>query len=171
MNTDINIIENFLSQEDFKVIQQTIYSSNITWARGRIHSGYPLFHFCHHFYSGNEPVSNYFGMLAPCLGQLQALSLIRIKANLLTRTDVRIINPLHTDVNKAPPHCKTAILYLNTNDGYTCFEDMSKVDSVANRVVIFPTNLKHAGTTNTDKDIQDRCVINFNYFELEREKE
>ena len=51
---------------------------------------------------------------------------------------------------------------MNTNDGYTEFEDGTKVESVANRLVTFPANLKHTGTSCTDE--KTRIVINFNYF-------
>ena len=56
----------------------------------------------------------------------------------------------------------TAIFYINTNNGYTEFEDGTRVESVANRIVNFPANLKHRGTRCTDQKI--RIVINFNYF-------
>jgi len=55
-------------------------------------------------------------------------------------------------------------LYVNTNNGYTKFEDGTKVESVANRLVTFPANMKHKGTSCTDEKI--RVVINFNYFTL-----
>ena len=50
---------------------------------------------------------------------------------------------------------------LNDNDGYTIFEDGTKVESVANRLVTFPSQTKHAGTTCSDQ--VSRVVINFNY--------
>ena len=56
----------------------------------------------------------------------------------------------------------TSIFYVNTNNGYTKFEDGTKVESVANRMVTFPSNMKHTGTSCTDERI--RVVINFNYF-------
>ena len=56
----------------------------------------------------------------------------------------------------------TSIFYVNTNDGYTLFEDGTKVESVANRMLSFPANMRHTGTTCTDQQI--RIVINFNYF-------
>ena len=56
----------------------------------------------------------------------------------------------------------TSIFYVNTNNGYTKFEDGTKVESVANRMVTFPANMKHTGTSCTDEKI--RVVINFNYF-------
>ena len=57
---------------------------------------------------------------------------------------------------------KTGILYLNTNDGYTEFEDGKIVNSVANRFVEFPSNILHRGVSQTDTEW--RSVINFNYF-------
>ena len=56
----------------------------------------------------------------------------------------------------------TAIYYLNTNNGFTKFENGDKVNSVANRIVIFDSNLKHTGTSCTDS--YARLLINFNYF-------
>ena len=56
----------------------------------------------------------------------------------------------------------TSIFYMNTNNGYTKFEDGTKVESVANRMVTFPANMKHAETSCTDEKI--RVVINFNLF-------
>ena len=55
----------------------------------------------------------------------------------------------------------TAILYINTNDGYTVFEDGTKIDSVANRICIFPYYLKHSGTTCTNAN--RRIALNINY--------
>ncbi len=57
---------------------------------------------------------------------------------------------------------KTSIFYVNTNNGYTKFEDGTIVESVANRMVIFPANIKHTGTTCSDE--KRRVVINFNYY-------
>jgi hypothetical protein len=50
---------------------------------------------------------------------------------------------------------------MNTCNGYTLFEDGTKVESVANRIVTFPNSMKHTGTTTTDSEY--RMVINFNY--------
>ena len=58
----------------------------------------------------------------------------------------------------------TSIFYVNSNNGYTVFEDGTKVESVANRFVSFPANMKHKGTSCTDEKI--RVVINFNYFKM-----
>ena len=57
---------------------------------------------------------------------------------------------------------KTAIFYINTNNGYTEFQSGVRVSSVANRVCIFDSNLKHRGVTRTEGEHQ-RVVVNFNY--------
>ena len=83
----------------------------------------------------------------------------RIKANLNPRHHKIIKHGFHTDVDY---ECNTAIFYLNTNNGYTEFEDGNKVPSVANRMIIFPSTVRHSGTTCTDA--KRRVLINFNYF-------
>ena len=50
---------------------------------------------------------------------------------------------------------------MNTNNGYTEFENGTTVESEENRMVVFPAEMKHRGTSCTDKKI--RVVINFNY--------
>ena len=55
----------------------------------------------------------------------------------------------------------TAIFYVNSNNGYTEFENGAIVESEENRMVVFPAEMKHRGTSCTDKKI--RVVINFNY--------
>jgi len=85
----------------------------------------------------------------------------RIKANLLTRTSEIEVNRFHTDIQRDSDQYTTSILYMNTNNGYTEFENGWKIESVANRLITFPAGLKHRGTSCTDKKI--RVVINFNY--------
>ena len=87
--------------------------------------------------------------------------LLRIKANLLTRTNNIVINKFHKDFNNKNK-LTTAIYYINTCNGYTLFKDGTKIKSVSNRFVSFDSNLEHTGTSCTDENI--RVVINFNYF-------
>ena len=55
-----------------------------------------------------------------------------------------------------------AIYYVNSNDGYTEFRDGTKVESIANRLAIFPSTMEHTGSTCTNTKF--RCVINFNFY-------
>ena len=106
-------------------------------------------------------------ILADVYSKLNIAVLIKAKANFNIVTDEIIEHGLHIDVEQIAGICTTAILYLNTNNGYTIFEDGTKVESLANRLVKFPTGTKHSGTSCTD--IRNRMVINFNYIEMKEE--
>ena len=70
-----------------------------------------------------------------------------------------MIHGYHTDF---PFECKTAIFYINSNNGLTLFKNGQIIESVENRMVIFNSQLEHTGTTSTDT--KNRIVVNFNYF-------
>ena len=102
-------------------------------------------------------------------------TLVRVKSNMNLKTSKIVKHGLHIDLVGAvdfdnpttsiPKYfdgARTAIFYLNSNDGYTEFEDGTRIESVANRIVSFPYYMKHTGTTCTDQPF--RSVINFNYF-------
>jgi hypothetical protein len=58
---------------------------------------------------------------------------------------------------------KTAIYYLNTNNGATRFEDGTEISSVENRFVVFDSDNSHTAVSCTDQ--KARFLINFNYYE------
>ena len=109
--------------------------------------------------------SKYYDLFSFIFDSLNAKKLYRIKANLITRTPRKEIGIFHTDIpsNLKSPQDEytTSILYMNTNDGYTEFENGHRVESVANRFITFPEVTNHRGTSCTDK--RTRTVINFNY--------
>ena len=124
-----------------------------------------LFYMTHLLYDGNEPRSGLYKNLFPLLEKLKMKSLIRIKANLFPNTEILHEHPLHTDDNFSH---SAAILSLNTCDGYTKLKDGTKIDSVANRVLLFDPNEKHCSTTTTN-DVA-RFNININYIQEENRK-
>lgn len=115
--------------------------------------------FVHTLYAENIGVtSDFFRHMTPLLQRINVKNLIRIKANLGLRTDEHIEGGWHTDFDF---DCKTAIFYLNTNNGYTLLEDDTKVESVANRFVTFDSSVEHSGVSHTDTKV--RCLLNINY--------
>ena len=118
------------------------------------------FQFTHVFYMRGRPASDYFSIVEPLIERIGVRALIKIKANLVTRAEHIQAHGMHTDVNF--PDSKTAVYYVNSNDGYTEFADGTKVSSVANRLVAFPASVPHTGTSCTDA--KTRVVININYF-------
>ena len=182
----MKIEDNFLDQKIFDELQAFMIGWNFDWyynAGANIEyvdsDGVisvipdPLnnlnFMFFHVFYLQDRPCSpcsSNFDNLIPILDKILPMSLWRIKANLLTRSSNIIENEFHVDIGviseEKLKQWTTSIFYMNTNNGYTEFEDGTKVESVANRLVKFPANLKHRGTSCTDE--KTRVVINFNYF-------
>ena len=74
-------------------------------------------------------------------------------------------NHYHTDLEfqGSPATATTAVYYINENDGGTQFEHDGKIiKSVANRMVIFNSNLKHRTVKHTN-GVPFRYVLNINY--------
>ena len=57
----------------------------------------------------------------------------------------------------------TAIFYLNTNNGFTEFKDGDIINSVRNRLIMFPANTSHRAVGQSD--VNQRIVLNFNFIE------
>jgi hypothetical protein len=113
--------------------------------------------FIHAFYLNHKTNSNW--NIDPLIKKLNPAAIIRVKANLNVRENKILRYGFHIDTKY---DSKTAIYYLNSNNGYTLFADGTKVESIANRIVIFNSLTPHTGTTCTD--VKRRMVINLNYF-------
>ena len=165
----MKIEDYFLEEKEFVPIQKVLMSGQFAWFyMDMIDDGEDIdkFQFIHNLYFNHAPTSEFLKTVEPILKKLNPMSLWRIKANLLIRTPNIVENTFHVDISdfseEKLKQWTTSILYINTNNGYTKFEDGTKVESVANRMVIFPSNMKHTGTSCTDE--KTRVVINFNYF-------
>ena len=118
------------------------------------------FQFTHTFYKENSVHSDFFKYLNPILKIIKPSIIIRLKANLLTKTDKIIEHQMHKDTYFNFKH-KTAIFYLNNNNGYTKFINNLKIKSEENKFIEFDSDLLHTGSTCTDE--QRRVVLNLNY--------
>ena len=173
---DVQIRDNVLTEEELRKLQNimlldsTQNNKTIPWSISNMYGSIEdsmceekeAFFWTHTFHDRQRVESQYFNILFPLLDKINPLALVRIRANCNTITDKIIEHGYHTDI---PPetNCKTSIFYLNTNNGYTLFEeDGSKVHSVENRLCTFPCSVRHSSTTSTD--VTQRVVINFNYF-------
>ena len=156
------IIDNFLPPRNLIKLQAVINSGEFDWYYVEdINTNVPkdslASYFVHvAYYQGTA--SKYIHIFSSILERLEIKALIRIKVNLYPRTHALEIHTPHIDENY--PHTG-AIFYLNTNDGKTILEDGTKVDSVANRVLLFDASTKHSSTSTTDS--KSRLNININY--------
>ena len=166
----MKVIDDFLPSDQFQELQSLMLGNQFPWFFNDdiLHEHNPNYNsndyqFTHVFYNADPPwngkASSLYSVLEPCLIKLGVRNLWRIKANLNPRTLFHRKGGYHRDV--IPP-ITTSIFYINTNNGYTEFEDGTKIESVENRMLVFNSNSKHRGVTSTDS--LKRVLINFNYF-------
>ena len=160
----MEIKDNFLDGRYFNELQKDILSCDFPWQyqdsvanRGEDNSNH--FYFIHTLYGDFAPQSNFFPRVLPVLQELEVHSLIRIRLMLYVNQGSLVVHDKHIDF---PYSHKAAVFYLNDNNGYTEFADGAKVESVANRVVIFDGSKEHNSTTCTDEKV--RSVLSINYF-------
>lgn len=155
-------IDNFLSEEDFIPLKDTLNSFNFPWYFNDeiCYEGDGLCQFTHTFFeeSTRSPHSDFYPLVECFLDKLEVKELLRIKANLNVKTHIPIQTGYHID----HPDLTTAVFYLDTNNGGTELNKTTFVESVANRIVIFDSNIQHTGVTCTDQ--KKRIVLNFNYW-------
>ena len=166
----MKIEDNFLKQEKFDKIQKLMGEpSPFPWFyadRIVFEDDVDKFQFIHAFYDNHMPMSPFSNELDSIINIIQPFSIVKIRAKSLTRTPEIVESSFHVDIPLSEENLKqwtTSIFYINTNNGYTKFEDGTIVESVANRMLSFPANMKHCGTSCTNE--RRRIVINFNYFE------
>ena len=162
----MQIIDNFLPDYYFKSLSKIVLGEEFPWFYND-HTIAPWtgndkpYQFIHIFYDVKPPWNggtDAFDLLSPLVQKLTAgRPLVRVKGNLNPRTLFHRNTGWHNDYD----NMTTAIFYLNTCNGWTQFKKGGKGKCVANRVVIFDSNLEHGGITCTDQ--KRKVVINFNY--------
>lgn len=166
--------KNYLDKKTFKKIYDHLSGPNFPWYfntdvvrpitkkdRGEFSDHYQ---FTHTFYHNGSWNSGENWVIDPFIEKLKPMSIIRIKANLQPKYTKTIEHGLHNDFVSDNAKIVTAIFYVNSNDGYTLFENGKKVKSIANSLCSFDSRERHTGTTCTDEKC--RIVINFNYIKL-----
>ena len=148
------IFDNFLSEEEFLKIKNSILNSEFSWnltpnvsniqENLKITSSY---YFTHLFDS--------YEIFDVLLKKLIPSKVIRIKANLYPSTEKVERHNNHIDYDYENIG---AIYYLNTNNGLTILEDKVEVESVRNRLILFDGSKLHCSTTCSD----DKCRVNVN---------
>ena len=172
------VIDNFLEEGDFKTLQSLILGSrdnaNFNWniitdvahhanANGfneqkeeQLWNWYGI----HPVYVNEIPLSPHYNYITQLFcNKLEVKSLLRIKINFYPHTaEVKEHDP-HQDYTN--PHFG-ALFSLNTCNGYTKLSNGDKINSVANRVLLFDPSEYHNSTTTSDQ--KGSYNINFNWF-------
>lgn len=169
----IEVIDDFLPLMEFEPLESFVTGQSLPWSwKDTITSAdseNEAGQFSHQTYVPNQGVcSPHHERIAyPLLSKLFMADpkviciLLRVKLNLNPKQETNNqLGDYHSDFTFTSNY-KTGIYYLNSNNGYTSFETGEKVESVANRLVIFDGNIKHVGHSCTDKNA--RFVLNLNW--------
>ena len=161
-NIKYKIINNFLQDDVFKKLKFFLMSEKIAWYFKEHMTENDNFFFNHCFYNQNKPQSYAFEeFIVPILFKLKYKALLEVRANLMLKKNICYQSNFHID---RPFNCKTAIFYINNNNGYTVLDENKKIKikCVENRMLMFNSKILHAAFSQTDEE--RRIVINFNYF-------
>ena len=171
MSNDIKIIDNFLEEDEFNIINDIITARTFPWHHSSTvahesdpHEVFQLFLY-HMIYDKDIIQSSYYKPIVdiffPRLKSIYDFkSLIRIKVNFYPATQNLVEHLPHTDF---PWNHHGALFSLNTCDGFTRFgknEDQI-VGSKENRILFFNPSILHNSTNTTNS--QARININFNF--------
>jgi len=170
----VEIHDNFLTDQYVKHLQNMFFDQNFPWSYSPFvgYTGQETklskeetdnhLYFIHRIYDNLRPIESspfqVFDQLLPILEALEVHALVRVRALLYVNQTEQIKHEVHQD---SPYPMKAALVYLNDNNGYTGFEDGTKVDSVCNRVALFDGSVPHYSATPTNA--KERLVLNINY--------
>jgi hypothetical protein len=164
MSLDYQVLKKPLDENYADYLESTFFSETFPWFYGETisdSSGDNLngFQFGHILFRNNRPTSQHFDLVQPIFDVLNAKALIDVKVNMSPYLPEQHEGGWHTDFDFP---CRSAVYYVNTNNGYTLFESGEKVSSVKNSILDFDSTIEHTGVNSNDS--KARVVININYF-------
>lgn len=168
----LEIIDDFLEEDQFRYMEHSIMNDTFPWYYSDAINldpnliqepkyDYQLFNT---LYSAPAHISDQFKLINAVITKINPRILLRAKLNFAPANDRIIEQGMHQDIQVGEDlldMCTTAVLYLNSNNGYTKLENGDTVESVRNRLVSFPSKTFHTGTTCTNEKC--RVVLNLNY--------
>ena len=167
----MQIIKNFLPEEQYKKIKQFIFSEKFPWFYNKdtvyrdpleiLNKEQEIGQFIHFFYKDYYSDSPFINIISPFIEKINPISIFKIKLNLNYGTKKIIETGYHTDIDDK--RFKSAVFFLNECDGY-CKIKEEKIYSEDNKVVIFDSNTSHTGSTCTSS--KRRVVLNMVYIDV-----
>lgn len=157
------ITDNFLPVETANQISSLLLGNNFPWYYNTAVTGNfdenDNEYYTHLFYADNRICSNFYNIIEPIVDLIYPRSLFRVKANMYPISEKIKEHGFHIDTEW--DDVKTAIYYVNDNDGYTKLTDGTKIKSVKNKLVTLSPLVSHTSSTSTNGP---RVTLNFNWF-------
>ena len=153
----MNTYKNFIDKKICKQINNTMLGVNFPWFYKKNQTGKDSSFLFHCFFAENKINSTLYYLIEPLVKKFNY-------AQIFSKAELKrpMKSNWHSDFDnlKSTPKSKTAIYYVNTNNGYTIFKN-KKIKSEQNKMIVFNGDTKHKVKYQTDKDT--RIVINFLY--------
>ena len=156
----VEILDSFLPENEFRRISEVLMGPEFPWylqfgvpykedeeLQQKIEPDPSDFYLTHIMFQGGVIKSNFIDLCLPITKKLEIYLISRINVNLYPHTDRNYAHGFHIDTDD---DLLSAVFYVNTNNGFTLFGDGEKVNSVENRICIFPSGLPHSSVTCTD---------------------
>ena len=162
------IIDNFLSENDVNNLYNFLISKTPWFFRDCLSNinDNEHFYFIHILLDAQTKIKSFFydDILNNILNKSKIDNLIRIQANLFVKQSKHYKSEKHEDEPDLKNY-KTAIFYVNTNNGYTILHTNKgdvKIKSIKNRLLIFDGKIQHRAVTQTDEKLRININIVFN---------
>jgi hypothetical protein len=165
LNT-FEVHQNYLSSSFFEELQHLLLSDLFPWYYNKKITGKEQstttgrdFMFTHTLIHKGVVNSDWGEVITKALMEKVSYDkIIRAKINCYSSTEELIKHEFHRDSEQS---VKVGLFYLNTNNGYTEFENNQKVESKENQMLFFDGKHLHRSTNCTDEKV--RITININY--------
>ena len=173
---DITVIDDFLPKDKFKQIKDTYFNPNFLWRLGPSlyeredvillqdrNMDVQAVHMMYYWKNEKHELERLFP-IAPLMAKLGVTkkNIIRSKMNCNFCKETPIRSGWHVDVGtELLGKGMTAVYYITTNNGKTLFQTGEEVESLENRIVIFPNDRMHSPQYQTDFPL--RIVLNLNW--------
>jgi|TARA_R100000081_G_C4735159_1_gene125662 hypothetical protein len=155
------LYDNHLSEKDMIWLEDLLLSENFPYYyQSNITENDNEFMFAHTLITGSYSNSDYAEtIVSKLMEKIPHEQIIRAKVNFYPKTNEIVKHNYHTDRDNYP--VKAALFYVNSNDGYTEFENDDIISSNRNRMLLFNGSERHRSTTCTNANA--RVNININY--------
>jgi hypothetical protein len=164
-------IENFLPDNRFKEIQELLMSANFPYFRNEW-VGTPdditlTSLLTHSLVVDGKKTDSYWHhlIMQPIINRLsnehRIIKVIRSKINLYPYQNEHMKSAYHID--QAEKH-KVLLLSINTNNGYTEFENGTIFNAIENSAIIFDGHERHRSVSQTDHSAKINININYEVY-------
>tara|TARA_X000000368_G_C22908826_1_gene657607 strand:+ start:432 stop:923 length:492 start_codon:yes stop_codon:yes gene_type:complete len=162
----MQVTEDFLQEEYYDHLNEIITSTQFPWMfQKRVanieedpEEDLNHYYFVHSLFFQNKIESPLYDDFLYLFQSLNVQFLHRARVLMFVNQGEQYIHDRHVDHTT---NCKTALIYMNTNDGFTDFETGERVESVKNRLLLFDGSVPHSSSTPTNT--KERLLLSVTY--------